>query len=103
MANALRARGRITARIPQTLQDTLQRAADITGATLNQFVIQAALREAECVIDKQQIIRLVKEDALALVKALESPFKPNKALKAALKKYQKRKKRDRDSVFNWKP
>ena len=39
-------RGRITARVPQKVQDTLQQAAELVGATLNQFVVQAKLSEA---------------------------------------------------------
>lgn len=44
-------RGRIAARVPQAVRDTLQQAAELLGATLNQFVVQAALSEARRVID----------------------------------------------------
>ncbi len=37
---------RITARVPVRIQETLQKAAELSGATLNQFMIQAALKEA---------------------------------------------------------
>ena len=56
-------RGRITARVPQTVQDTLQQAAELLGATLNQFVVQAALSEARRVIERDRVIHLSSTDA----------------------------------------
>ena len=56
-------RGRITARVPQNVQDTLQQAADLLGATLNQFVVQAALNEAQRVIERGRVIHLSGNDA----------------------------------------
>ena len=41
--NAVIERGRITARVPLAVQETLEVAASLTGATLNQFVVQTAL------------------------------------------------------------
>ncbi|NEO78143.1 YlcI/YnfO family protein [Moorena sp. SIO4G3] len=43
---------RVTARLPASVKDTLQKAGDLTGATLNQFMVQAALKEAQKVINK---------------------------------------------------
>ena len=40
-------RGRITARVPLAVQETVELAASLPGATLNQFIVQTALREAE--------------------------------------------------------
>ncbi|MFM9970311.1 MAG: hypothetical protein ACKVQK_18120 [Burkholderiales bacterium] len=34
---------------------------------------------------------------------MENPPKPNARLKAAMKRYQKAKRVDADSAFNWKP
>ena len=51
MSTATLDRGRITARVPLSVQETLETAASLTGATLNQFVVQAALHEAERIIE----------------------------------------------------
>jgi uncharacterized protein (DUF1778 family) len=34
---------------------------------------------------------------------MENPGKPNAKLKAAMKRYQKAKRDDADTAFNWKP
>ncbi|WP_017741681.1 DUF1778 domain-containing protein [Scytonema hofmannii] len=38
---------RVTARIPVSVQEILTRFAELSGATLNQFMVQAALKEAK--------------------------------------------------------
>ena len=43
-------RVRLTARIPEHLRDTLEQAAGLQGATLNQFVVQSAFAEAQRVL-----------------------------------------------------
>ncbi|WP_293078753.1 YlcI/YnfO family protein [Moorena sp. SIO3H5] len=43
---------RLIARLPASVKDTLQKAADLTGATLNQFMVQAQVKEAQKVINK---------------------------------------------------
>ncbi|NEO37982.1 MAG: DUF1778 domain-containing protein [Moorea sp. SIOASIH] len=43
---------RVTARLPASIKDTLQKAADLTGATLNQFIVHAQVKEAQKVINK---------------------------------------------------
>ena len=59
---ALPDRGRISARVPLAVQQTLEAAASLTGSTLNQFIVQTALREAERVIEQERIIRLSAQD-----------------------------------------
>lgn len=39
-------RGRITARVPQSVTEVIERAANVVGATINQFVTQAAFGES---------------------------------------------------------
>jgi uncharacterized protein (DUF1778 family) len=80
----------ITVRVPKNVQDTLQHAADLVGAPLNQFIVQAALREAQRVIDRERVIKLSRHDAVFLLKLLEKPTKPNARLAAALQDYRNR-------------
>lgn len=95
-------RGRITARVPIQVQETLAMAADMVGATVNQFVVQTALREAERIIEQERVIRLSARDAAAFLKALEHPLPPNEKLKAALDNHQTRS-HDQTGTLDWAP
>lgn len=88
MAHLIEERGRITARVSQSVQEKLQAAADLQGATLNQFVVQSALEKAERIIDRETTINLTRRDAAMLITMLESPSKPNAALLKALERYK---------------
>jgi len=83
-------RGRITARVPIQVRETLETAASIVGATVNQFIVQTALREAECVIEQERIIRLSARDAEAFLRALDNPPPLNDELTATLEDYSTR-------------
>ena len=43
MGTAIAKQDRIGARVPHEVYETLCRAAELTGATVNQFLVQAAL------------------------------------------------------------
>ena len=96
-------RGRITARVPQGVQDTLQQAAELLGATLNQFVVQAALSEARRVIERDRVIHLSSTDAAFLMNLLDKPPAPNARLRKAFQTYKKRTLDAEHSSFNWSP
>jgi len=96
-------RGRITARVPQNVQDTLQQAADLLGATLNQFVVQAALNEAQRVIERGRVIHLYGNDAAFLLNLLENPPTPNARLRQAIRNYESRRVDVEHSTFTWEP
>jgi uncharacterized protein (DUF1778 family) len=81
-------RGRITARVSLSIQEKLQEAADLTGATLNQFVVQAALERAEQLIERETIISLTRKDAAMLFTMLEKPLSPNNVLAKASERYK---------------
>lgn len=101
-AAALIDRGRITARVPMAVQEMLEMAASLTGATLNQFVVQTALREAERVIEQERVIRLSARGAAAFLAALDQPPPPNAKLKAALKDHSARR-HDSTGTLDWSP
>lgn len=85
---ALHERGRISARVSAAVQEKIQDAADIMGATLNQFLIQASLERAEQIIERERLITLSKRDASMLSDLLDNPQAPNKALTKALQLYK---------------
>jgi uncharacterized protein (DUF1778 family) len=78
-------RKRITARVSASVRDTLEQAAELLGATVNQFVVQTAYVEAQRVIERESVIRLSQKDARKILALLDNPPKPNKRLKDAVK------------------
>lgn len=65
----------------------LQKAADLEGRTLTDFVAVCAQAEAKRVIEQHLTLKLSVEDSIAFVDAPLNPPKPNDALKkAALRK-----------------
>lgn len=103
METVVNKQDRIGARVSHDVYETLCHAAELTGATVNQFLVQSALKEAQSVIEREQTIRLSRRDCERLLDLLEKPPKPNARLKAAMKHHQKSKCADADSSFNWKP
>lgn len=81
-------RGRIAARITEEQKVLLQRAADLQGRSLSDFVIESAQRAAEAVIREREIITLSTEDSRAFAEALLSPPAPNERLRDAFARYQ---------------
>jgi uncharacterized protein (DUF1778 family) len=87
-------RGRITARLSAEKQEILQLAADLSGSTLNQFIVQSALRAAEQVIEKEEVIRSIRltlEESKRFFALLDEPPKPNEALQRAMKRFRNKK------------
>jgi len=65
-----------------------QKAAELEGQTLTDFVI-ASVQEAACkVISQHKTLKLNLEDSEAFVDALLNPPEPNNTLKAAALRYQ---------------
>ena len=89
MGHALEAnRKRITARVSDSVRNTLEQAAELLGATVNQFVVQTAYAEAQRVIERESVIRLSQEGAQKVLALLDHTPKPNKRLTAAVKAFR---------------
>ncbi|UGQ45385.1 type II toxin-antitoxin system TacA family antitoxin [Massilia endophytica] len=84
-------RERITARVSSSVAETLSEAAELSGTTLNSFVIQAALKEAQRVIDREKMILMSRDDAAMMLDLLENPAPPNAALTRAFERFKKAK------------
>jgi uncharacterized protein (DUF1778 family) len=85
---ALRARAeRLEARISRNQKELFQRAAELQGRTLTDFVVSSAHEAAVRTIEKTQIIRLSAQDSQAFAEALLRPRKPNERLRAAARRY----------------
>lgn len=102
MVTASIERGRITARVSASVQETLETAASMIGATVNQFVVQTALREAERIIEQERVIRFAGSDAMRFLNALDTPLPPNDNLAAALLDYTA-KRNDQTGTLGWTP
>jgi len=75
---------RVTARISEEVKLLLTQAAELSGATLNQFLVQAALEKAQRMIEQENIIRLSMQDSVWFFNALDNPPKPNAKLLQAV-------------------
>jgi uncharacterized protein (DUF1778 family) len=79
---------RITARISSAVRERLESAAALSGATLNQFVVQAALKEANKILEEERVIVLSERDADTVFGLLENPPIPNARLQEAAIKHK---------------
>lgn len=89
---------RLTTRISGRVQEKLQTAADLVGATLNQFVVQAALEKAEKVIESELAIVLTRRESLKLLEMIENPPPRNEKFLHAQARYQMLKRNDAGSA-----
>ena len=95
-------RDRISTRVPKEVRDRLEEAADRTGATINQFVVQAALEKADQILERDRVTRLSARDAEWLLDMLDQPPRPpNAKLQRALDNYQKATRGDPNRAFDW--
>jgi uncharacterized protein (DUF1778 family) len=79
---------RVVARIPPTVKETLQKAADLSGATLNQFLVQSALTAANQLLATERTILLSERDAQTVFDLLEHPPTPNQQLLVAVDRHR---------------
>ena len=86
--NAERKETRLVARTSTEIQEIIQRAADYSGATLSQFLIESAMEKARNVIERTETLHLSIAGADALFTALENPPKANKKLLEAALGYK---------------
>jgi uncharacterized protein (DUF1778 family) len=77
---------RIPARMPTAVYDRLVEAAQAVGATLNQFLVQAALEKADAILERERTIRLSAASSEALFALMENPPEPNEYLQKALQR-----------------
>ena len=65
------------------MRKTIQAAAYLQGTSLNNFVVQAAHRQAQEILERETIIRLNREQTRRVFELLDKPPKPNAALLSA--------------------
>jgi uncharacterized protein (DUF1778 family) len=80
---------RFEARISAEKRQYLKFAADLTGRSLTDFVINSAYEAATRVIEEHQQLHLSLKDREVFIKALLNPPKPSENLVRAAKEYKK--------------
>ncbi|NJM18328.1 MAG: DUF1778 domain-containing protein [Richelia sp. RM2_1_2] len=86
--NVPKSMARLEARVNPEIKDLWQKAADLQGVTLTDFVI-ASVQAAACkVIEQQQTLKLNREDALSFVEAILNPSQPSDTLREATSRYK---------------
>lgn len=79
---------RLGARVPADVKAVLQRAADLTGRSLTDFIIASAQAAAEETIRQHAVVQLTSADSRRLAEALLNPAAPNAELRAAFAEYR---------------
>ena len=88
--NESRARAeRLEARVSREQKTLFQRAAQLQGRTLTDFVIVSAHQAAVRTIEEMETIRLNAADSRAFADAILNPREPNEKLRAAARRYIK--------------
>ena len=80
---------RLVARVPQDVQEFVKNAADLSGATLSQFIVEAVTAKARSIIESENNIRLTLAGAEAVFSALDNPPPINDALLSAAQRFKK--------------
>lgn len=79
-------RGHINIRAPQRARDLIERAAEVSGQTLTDFVLESATRQAVDVLLDQRLFRLDDTQHAAFVQALDNPPPAGPRLKALMRR-----------------
>ncbi|OGT47496.1 MAG: hypothetical protein A3F17_07190 [Gammaproteobacteria bacterium RIFCSPHIGHO2_12_FULL_41_15] len=80
---------RLEARITTDKKNLLKQAANISGRTLTDFVVDSAYKAAVCVIQEHQQLHLTVNDRDIFIQALSNPPRPSTQLLKAVKVYKK--------------
>jgi uncharacterized protein (DUF1778 family) len=82
---------RLNFRLPAGLKTTIEEAAACLGQSVGDFAVSTLAQTARSVIEQHQVTRLSNRDRDAFMAILDDAgARPNKALKAAAKRYKGR-------------
>lgn len=81
---------RLDLRLPPAVKALIEKAAELQGRSVSDFVVAAALSQASQVIEQQMVLKLCLEDSKALAYAFINEPKPNKKAIEAAKRYRAR-------------
>ena len=72
---------RIEFRVPDEAKKTIEDAARLSNISLSSYILSVVLKQAKIDLEQNETIVLNNAERDSLMKALESPPKPNEALK----------------------
>jgi len=81
---------RLEARISREQKELFQRAADIQGRTLTDFVISSVQEAAKRAIQEHEMMILSVRDREVFVEALLNPPNPSDKLRSAAQRYKQK-------------
>lgn len=81
-------RYRFDARLNENQRRLIQRAADLEGKTLTDFVLRSAETAAERTIQERELLVLTARESQFMVDLLLNPPPPGKVLRAAARRYR---------------
>ena len=81
-------RKRLEARVTHEQKALFQRAAELQGRTLTDFVISSLLETAARTIREMEMIHLSAQESRAFADALLNPKRPKETLRAAANRYR---------------
>lgn len=83
-------KGRISARVPANVQETIKKAAELNGVPLNSYIIQAVHQHAQEFIDRHEMKNMVLSvgDSEWFLEQLAKPRQPNAKMRRAMAAYQ---------------
>lgn len=87
MENTTAKESRLNIRCNGHARELLDKAATYAHVSVSEFVLSHALASAEQVVQAHESITLKPKDFQAFLAALDTPVKPNPALKKAFKRH----------------
>ena len=80
---------RVAVRLTGETKRILEHAAEVTGRSLTDFVVDSAVSAAQQAIERNERLKLAAEDREVFLSALANPPAPNEALRAAAARHRK--------------
>ena len=80
---------RLEARVTKDLKVLLQRAANIEGRSVTDFVVNAVREAATRTVERAEVIRLSARDQRMFAEGLLQPYAPSRRLRQAATRYKK--------------
>lgn len=77
---------RVEARLPADIKAIIQHAADLTGRSLSDFIVNSAREAAEETIREHEVIMLSARDGRIFFQAVLEPAEPNDTLVEAFRR-----------------
>ena len=80
---------RVEARLSRDALVVIERAAEIEGRSVSEFIVNAAEKAAQETVERTTMIRLAVEDQRRMWEALLNPPEPNEALRRAFEAHKR--------------